>query len=277
MAFEGEFKAPIRQQLLSGGCEVLDIGCGAGFWSMDMATKYPLSYFIGIDVDKNVFPHMTMQKNLMFQRVDIMSLPLPFEDNTFDYIFIRSMLNMIPEQQWEDIQKEIIRIMKKGGYIECVEHYADLFDTGPAMSKITRLINTTSSSRLNNYYHPDHPYHSSLLAPIYNPWPNRLALERYLIGIKIHHTHTPIGNHGGALGALMYQYWERIFNCFKQEWIQSKNISEKDLEVLLKEVLDEVEKNKTYMAWYSVVAQKKGYTGPMILIEDYDDQESTIP
>ncbi|CAO3647685.1 unnamed protein product [Cunninghamella blakesleeana] len=232
----------------------------------DMATKYPLSYFVGIDVDKNVFPHMTMQKNLMFQRVDIMSLPLPFEDNTFDYIFIRSMLNVIPEQQWEGIQKEIIRIMKKGGYLECIEHYPDLFDTGPAMSKITQFINTSASLKLN-YNNGNNP---PSLTPIYNPWPNRLAIERHLIGIKIHHTHTPIGNHGGALGALMYQYWERIFNCNKQEWLQSKIITEKELDTLLKELIEEVEKNKTYMAWYSVVAQKKGYTGPIILIEDCD-------
>lgn len=33
LAFENDFKAPIERLLQAGGSEVLDIGCGAGFWT----------------------------------------------------------------------------------------------------------------------------------------------------------------------------------------------------------------------------------------------------
>ncbi|KAI8093619.1 S-adenosyl-L-methionine-dependent methyltransferase [Halteromyces radiatus] len=270
IAFEGDYMAPMKQALLSGGCEVLDIGCGAGFWSMDMATKYPLSYFIGIDVDKNVFPNITMQKNLIFQRVDIMTTPLPYDNNTFDYIFIRSMLDTLPDDDWDRVLQDIVRIMKKGAYLECIEPYTNLFDTGPAMSTITKLVNTSSSLRLLS------TQSSSNIPANMNPWPNRLAFLDTLKNMQIHHTHTPIGKHGGALGSLMVQYWERIIKASRQDWIQSKTISEKELESVHHELLEEVETQQTYMAWYSVVAQKKGYKGPAIVIEDYDDQTSIM-
>ncbi|KAG1577161.1 hypothetical protein G6F46_015845 [Rhizopus delemar] len=66
--------------------------------------------------------------------MDLIELPLPFEDATFDYIFVRSMLSTMPDHLWDDVLKELIRIMKKGAYIECVEAYDNLFDTGPSMN-----------------------------------------------------------------------------------------------------------------------------------------------
>lgn len=77
-----------------------------------------------------------MQKNLLFQRVDIMTTPLPYEDDTFDFVFIRSMLDTLPDEGWDSVLQEIVRVMKRGAYLECIEPYANLFDTGPAMTTI---------------------------------------------------------------------------------------------------------------------------------------------
>lgn len=46
------------------------------------------------------------------------------------------MMDVVPDEDWDDVLNELVRIMKKGGYIECLETYPDLFDTGPAMSTI---------------------------------------------------------------------------------------------------------------------------------------------
>jgi ubiquinone/menaquinone biosynthesis C-methylase UbiE len=75
-------------------------------------------------------------KNLLYQHIDVIELPLPYEDATFDYIFIRSMINTLPDALWDDVLKELIRIMKKGAYIECVEAYDNLFDAGPSMNRL---------------------------------------------------------------------------------------------------------------------------------------------
>jgi hypothetical protein len=104
-----------------------------------------------------------------------------------------------------------------------------------------------------------------------NPWPNRLANVKQLINMQIHHTHTPVGLYGGAIGSLLLEYWERIIKGFRREWVASKLIGELELEKAVEAMRDEVNEYNTYMSWYSVVAQKKGYSGPTIQFDDVDD------
>ncbi|KAG2223233.1 hypothetical protein INT45_006114 [Circinella minor] len=232
LALDGDFKAPIDQLLKSGGSEVLDIGCGAGFWTTDMA---------------------------MFQRVDLLELPLPYENDTFDVIFIRCMMDVIPDEQWDDVLQELVRIMKKGAYIECLETYPALVDAGPAMTTIMQLANSSDEA---------------MSAAIQNPLPNRMAAISQLMGMQIQHIHTPVGRYGGAVGSLLLEHWDRVIESNRQKWVQSKLVGEKQLAVAINDLHAEVDSYQTYMSWYSVVAQKKGYKGPLILVEDFDSMKS---
>ncbi|KAI9497010.1 S-adenosyl-L-methionine-dependent methyltransferase [Zychaea mexicana] len=262
LALEGDFKAPIDQLLKSGGSEVLDIGCGAGFWTTDMATKYPISHFTGIDIEKNIFPTGNVSRNVVFQRVDLLELPLPYENDTFDFIFIRCMADVVPDEDWDAVLKELVRIMKKGAYIECLETYPALVDAGPAMTTIMQhyIYFTVANA----------PDQDSMTASIQNPLPNRMAAISQLMGMQIKHIHTPVGRYGGAVGSLLLEHWDRIIETNRQKWVQSKLISEKQLAAAIKDLHEEVDTHQTYMSWYSVVAQKKGYKGPLIQIEDFD-------
>ncbi|KAI8640364.1 S-adenosyl-L-methionine-dependent methyltransferase [Parasitella parasitica] len=266
LAFESDFKAPIHRLLQAGGSEVLDIGCGAGFWSSDMASQYPISYFTGIDIDKNVLPSSSLSKNVFYQRIDLVELPLPYEDATFDFIFIRSMMDTLPDSMWDDVLKELVRIMKKGAYIECVEAYDNLFDAGPCMSRLNQckyiLALVTCVSYTTQTKKP---------TTLYNPWPNRIANMSQLIGMQINHTHTPVGTYGDTVGSLLLEYWERIISGFRRDWIANKLIAEDELEKTVATMKGEVNEYNTYMSWYSVVAQKKGYKGPTIQFDDVDD------
>ncbi|KAI9322230.1 S-adenosyl-L-methionine-dependent methyltransferase [Dichotomocladium elegans] len=268
IALDGDFQAPMHQLFKSGGNEILDVGCGAGFWTTDMAAKYPLSHFTGIDINKDTFPQRQVSeysRNVVFQRVDLLELPLPYESDTFDYIFIRCMMDVVPDEEWDAVLNELVRIMKKGATIECLETYPDLFDVGPGMATLMQLINHNGSSSPTIEAAP-----SSTGSMTLNPLPNRMAAINQLMGMQLKHIDTPIGRHGGAVGALLLEHWDRIIEASKQTWIQNKWIGEKQLAAILDELHDEVETYQTYMSWYSVVAQKKGYNGPIIRIEDYD-------
>ncbi|CEP16057.1 hypothetical protein [Parasitella parasitica] len=257
----------------AGGSEVLDIGCGAGFWSSDMASRYPISYFTGIDIDKNVLPSSlvvlgsSLSRNVFYQRIDLIELPLPYEDATFDFIFMRSMMDTLPDSMWDDVLKELVRVMKKGAYIECVEAYDNLFDAGPLIQSSIKhppQSPTTPTSAYNTL-------NNTPTTTLYNPWPNRIANMSQLVGMQINHTHTPVGTYGGTVGSLLLEYWERIISGFRRDWIANKWIAEDELDRTVETMKTEVDEYNTYMSWYSVVAQKKGYNGPTIQFDDVDD------
>ncbi|CAG8657912.1 5307_t:CDS:2 [Gigaspora margarita] len=81
--------------------------------------EYPYAEVYGIDILSS-FPSKIKPKNCHFKTCDILE-GLPFDDNEFDYIFMRHMLASIKAYQWFSVLKDIKRVLKSGGVIESVE------------------------------------------------------------------------------------------------------------------------------------------------------------
>ncbi|GAA5799959.1 hypothetical protein HPULCUR_005380 [Helicostylum pulchrum] len=101
------------------GVKVLDLGCGPGTWIMDVATEYPNSEFIGVDMC-DIFPNNIRPANVTFQTGNILE-QLAFEDNTFDLVNLRLFILAFRTDEWDAVLKEIRRVLKPGGYILSVE------------------------------------------------------------------------------------------------------------------------------------------------------------
>lgn len=124
-AFDADYSAPIislNDQQNSNKVVVLDVGCGSGTWTMEMATQFPRAQFIGIDKQPS-FPNDIKPKNCHFKMFDISqsSVKLPFMDQTVDYIFQRDLNWDLSENTWLPLVKEFFRVLKPGGWIELVE------------------------------------------------------------------------------------------------------------------------------------------------------------
>ncbi|KAG0740040.1 hypothetical protein G6F57_010620 [Rhizopus arrhizus] len=120
-AFDGDFSAPLLSYTKKvKRVTVLDMGCGSGTWTMEMAVQFPNVHFIGID-HSTLYPQHIKPKNCRFLTLDRNDASLPFEDASVDYIFQRDANWELKDDAWEPLIQEYFRILKPGGWIELVE------------------------------------------------------------------------------------------------------------------------------------------------------------
>ena len=80
-----------------------------------MAKDYPNSHFTGLDFAP-IQPKDT-PRNVNFVQANALN-GLPFEDNTFDYVFQRFLVVAYPKDKWGFMISELVRVLKPGGYLE---------------------------------------------------------------------------------------------------------------------------------------------------------------
>lgn len=106
-----------------GGSLVLEAGCGVGAQTITLAKNSPDAEIISVDISQ---PSLNQAKILMdnerienvnFQIADIMDLP--FEDETFDHVFICFVLEHLPDPVGALLSLK--RVLKKGGSITVIE------------------------------------------------------------------------------------------------------------------------------------------------------------
>jgi ubiquinone/menaquinone biosynthesis C-methylase UbiE len=109
--------------------------CGTGAWVTEMSKNYPLTKFTGVDI-LHLFPR-DVTPNSTFIQHDLLE-PLPFEDNTFDYVHCRNALMEYNTLEWtEKIIPEMIRVTRPLGFVEHCEVDEHHVNEGPIMKEIT--------------------------------------------------------------------------------------------------------------------------------------------
>ncbi|RIB22784.1 S-adenosyl-L-methionine-dependent methyltransferase [Gigaspora rosea] len=131
--WQSNFSAPVDHNLSKPGAKVLDVGCGAASWSFDIATTYPLAKVIGLDISPYQ-PTTIKPKNFEFVKGNVQER-LPFDDNTFDFVFQRFLVFGITKEKWTHVVNELVRVLKPDGFLELCEP-SSVFDVGPATKRI---------------------------------------------------------------------------------------------------------------------------------------------
>ncbi|RUS22461.1 S-adenosyl-L-methionine-dependent methyltransferase [Endogone sp. FLAS-F59071] len=114
---------------LEKGIHVIDVGCGTGRWTLEMAEEYPNSVFVGIDC-ADVFPKYANLPNCSFMKANTLE-GLPFRDNT----------------EWRAAMRELARIAKPGGLIELMELALEIERPPPAFTAFYNGVFTTTTAR----------------------------------------------------------------------------------------------------------------------------------
>ncbi len=133
-----------EQSDLSAVHDILDIACGPGGWSIDMAKAYPDTQVTGIDISQLMIDYARYQasvqgvRNVRFQVMNILNA-LDFPDSSFDLVNARLISGFMPQRHWPVFLRECIRITRPAGHLRLTEPERTI-STSPAVEKLNDLL-----------------------------------------------------------------------------------------------------------------------------------------
>ncbi|RIB24494.1 S-adenosyl-L-methionine-dependent methyltransferase [Gigaspora rosea] len=240
--WDGNFSSPVEKKLLDGAT-VLEIGCGAGHWTIEMALDYPSSTFVGIDLNPEMFPTDNQRSpNVGFIECNVIQ-GIPFPSNTFDFVFMCRMWGAFTGSQWSTLINEIVRVLKYDGWIEIVEG-DPMYKNGGKIFK--KIYDVSSEQFLNaNGISPD----------ILNSIPKFIEQNDELTDFSYNKVNAPLGEWKGYFGFVMLKSVRK----FMEDFVflpDALNISKDQYLQLLDDFEKEANENKTSLDLYRFFARK---------------------
>ena len=97
------------------GDKILEVGCGNGYLAKSL-NKSNLYDYTGIDYSSSlVYKHYISLKNKV---ITCDAYPLPFPDNSFDYVFSNGVFEYFPSKEYtKNVIEEMSRVSRNGIYI----------------------------------------------------------------------------------------------------------------------------------------------------------------
>lgn len=121
---------------------VLNIGSGYCFWSREFLKKKENNIILIVNLDIKEY-YKNNEYLMIFKHKNLKTNNINFKDNTVDYVYQRDMLSVYNMLEWENIIKDIHRVLKKDGYFELVEYDITI--------KHNKIFNTIFSDIFFNY------------------------------------------------------------------------------------------------------------------------------
>ncbi|CAG8445693.1 16002_t:CDS:2 [Funneliformis mosseae] len=220
-------------EVFNRNAKILDIG-------LDMAQKHPNCHFTGFDV---YFPPDIDIKgeNVKFTLGNILN-GLPYEDNSFDLVFMRSMKGCFTNKDYNSCLQEMIRVSCR--WILIIDSDIVLIDGGPLATQLRDQVLDELLTKFDISMMP-----SSII---------RKCLESSdkLSDISFDDEQCPIGKWGGEIGMI---YWQILKWSTKNIYhsVSSLGYSEEEYNLMIDEAFDELNQYHAYNMGFRICAKKK--------------------
>ncbi|KAJ1535677.1 hypothetical protein HK096_002101 [Nowakowskiella sp. JEL0078] len=234
---------------------VLDVGCGPGSWSRDVAMKYPKTTVHAVDLSNTVSTKVEKLTNVIFTSANVLKR-LPYPDNYFDAVYQRFLISGIPGDRWDDVILELQRVTKPGGFIELVE-----FDEAQQLGPIGKILigETFQAHRLRGI---DMEFASKMK--------NRMESLGLEIQSEIIRS-LPIG-WKGKIGEINARNFAMLMVSCKPMMMKSLEVKSETYDKMVEDMLLEFPKYQAFTNIYAVVAKKPEVQ--ISMIEPFPSQNS---
>jgi len=135
--------------------KILSVGISTGGSAeINMANACPNAKIIATTVDEKGlnFSIEKMSKFAEFERIEAkiedISKPMPYGDNTFDYVYARLVLHYLNKQQLDNALNEIYRVLKPGGILFIVARNNKEWE----LSKPEFVVSYDEETNITTYY-----------------------------------------------------------------------------------------------------------------------------
>jgi ubiquinone/menaquinone biosynthesis C-methylase UbiE len=115
-----------EQTDLSSFHDVLDIACGPGGWTLDLAATYPHMNVTGVDTSRLMLDFarsLAMEQGLNNAHFCMQNVlePFQFPDASFDLVNSRYMCGFLTPRDWSKVIAEMVRVTRPGGTVRVTE------------------------------------------------------------------------------------------------------------------------------------------------------------
>ncbi|CAG8524141.1 10994_t:CDS:2 [Paraglomus occultum] len=251
--WNSNFSAPV-EEMLQNGAHVLDVGCGPGTWTLELASEYQQSTFVGVDISP-MFPSEIKPKNVSFLQLNA-TKGLPFPDDTFDYVFIRWLTTAFTEEQWKNaILPELVRVCKPNGWIELGEPDLRLVNLGTNGSRWNAALSSYLSKIQVN------PSTCYTLLDLVSSFDSLSELSTDSRDIKL-------GSWGGKEGALAAQDCSDFMKAMGPRLYELLGMDGEEYARFVETVMREFDTGRSFMKYFRIWIRKEhemnGLKGEMI-------------
>jgi ubiquinone/menaquinone biosynthesis C-methylase UbiE len=106
---------------------ILDIGCGPGHWTLEMAFDRNDTMVVGIDISRimvdyaNARAHSRSLSNVSFEEQDFLKKDLPFPEQSFDLIHVQFAVGWVRREMWLLLLTRCFTLLQPGGWLVITE------------------------------------------------------------------------------------------------------------------------------------------------------------
>lgn len=237
---KGNNRIPITPEIKS----CLHIGAGHYVWLIEMANQHRETLFEGFDITVATENNSTpLPSNVNLCNGNIFSGGLPYPDEMFDYVNVRSFLSWLPGDKIPFVLNEIKRVTKKGGWIE-------LLEMDPFIKNGTSYYEE-NLGRIWKEICRHQGYNPSTIINL-----DKLFSRKEFSDIKNSKISIPIGKYGGKVGELYAKQFINGSNAVASVIMNNLDMTNEEIQSYLQECVKEFNFKQSYSNTYLISAKK---------------------